>query len=87
MVRQQENPGPVGGEIGQGSEETVAVPGLYIFNIVLDDVPVLSQLAVLQPADVADFVDMAVFQLALEEDMDHIVFTVQPDDVDLRHQR
>ena len=39
----------------------------------LDDVPVLSQLAVLQPVDVTDFVDMAVVQRALEEDIDYVV--------------
>ena len=39
----------------------------------LDDVPVLSQLTVLQPVDVTDFVDMAVLQRALEEDIDYVV--------------
>ena len=61
--------------------------GLNIFHVVFDDVPVLSQLAVLQPVDVANLVDMAVLQRALEEDIDHVVFAVQSDDLDLRAQR
>lgn len=68
------------------SEQAVSVPGLYAFYIVLDDVPVLSQLAVLQPVDVADLVDMAVLQRALEEDVHHVVLAVQPDELDLRAQ-
>ena len=52
-----------------GSEDAVAVAGRYVFHIVLDDVPVLSQLAVLQPVNVANLVD-------LEEDVGHVVFAV-----------
>ena len=69
-----------------GSEEAVVVAGLHAFYVVLDDIPVLGQLAILQPVDIADLVDMAVLQCALEEDIDHVVFAVQSDDVNLRAQ-